>query len=534
MLSFFDGFMAWWTALSGLLIVTAKSGSSTSDGNTRSDPEEWGRAVNLAGFGMAVIEPQERRLLAVNDAFAVMHGYDPVDVVGKTLDEFTVAASWKPLSMPSETSPGASQEIYEVVHIRKDGTTFACITDMTPSRGEGGVGVHQGDQDTRAPRVAYFSDVIGLNQIEASVRESEERFRSLAAALPQLIWSSTPDGRLEYVNPLWRTYAGWSGDQVPPGDPWRTLLHPEDQDAYLQRWAAALRSGETFETQSRLKHMPDGSYRWFLCRAVPLRNSKGAIVRWFGSCTDIQDQMNSAAKLQTAVDALRRSNSDLEQFAYAASHDLKEPLRMVAIYTQLLKDEYANQLDSNAETYINFAVAGAQRMEALLNNLLSYATIANASEESSERVDANEALKVAQLNLSAMIKETNASITADELPTVWIPRFHLIRLFQNLIANALKYRGDLSPVIHVAAQPTAQGWTFSVRDNGIGIAQEYLTQIFGVFKRLHGQRYEGTGIGLAMCQKIVERSGGRIWVDSQLGKGSTFFFTLPRIEEGKL
>ena len=481
---------------------------------------------------MAVIEPDGRRLLAVNDAFASMHGYEAEEMVGKTLDEFTVAGSWRPLTMPSDTSPGQSQKIYEAVHIRKDGTTFACVTDMTQNPGEGYDGSRQGDRNATEPSVAYFSDIIGLNQIEASVRESEERFRSLAAALPQLIWSSKEDGSIEYVNPLWRTYAGWSADEPPSNDPWRTLLHPDDQEAYLERWAAALKSGETFETQSRLKHMPDGTYRWFLCRAVPLRNSKGAIVRWFGSCTDIQEQMNSATKLQTAVDALRRSNSDLEQFAYAASHDLQEPLRMVAIYTQLLKEEYAGKLDSNAATYINFAVTGAQRMEALLKNLLSYAKIANASEESADREDANEALRAAQLNLSAMINETNASITSDELPIVWIPRFHLIRLFQNLLANAMKYRGDLGPVIHVAARRTGHSWTFSIRDNGIGIAPEYLTQIFGVFKRLHGQQYEGTGIGLAMCQKIVERSGGHIWADSEVGKGSTFFFTLPVVKEG--
>jgi PAS domain S-box-containing protein len=524
-----DRLLELWAAFSGCFVAMATTesnlpGSAESNGG----PESWREAANRAGFGIAVIEPDGQVLLAVNEAFAAMHGYDPEEMTGKPLDEFTVAASLRPLTMPSETSPGKSQEIYEAVHIRKDGTTFACVTDMTQHFG--GKDSRRGDEKTAEPCVAYFSDIIGLDQIEASVRESEERFRSLAAALPQLIWSSNETGSLEYVNALWRTYAGWSSDEAIPANPWSALLHPDDLDAYLERWNTALKSGETFETESRLKHMPDGTFRWFLCRAVPLRNSKGVIVRWFGSCTDIQEQMNSASKLQVAVDALRRSNSDLEQFAYAASHDLQEPLRMVSIYTQLLKEEYGSKLDENAATYINFAVTGAQRMQALLKNLLSYATIANASEESADHVDANEALKMAQLNLSAMIQETNASITADELPSVWIPRFHLIRLFQNLLANAMTYRRDLSPVIHIAARPTGPNWTFSVRDNGIGIAPEYLTQIFGVFKRLHGQQYEGTGIGLAMCEKIVERSGGKIWADSQIDKGSTFFFTLPMVK----
>jgi PAS domain S-box-containing protein len=533
----FDSVTAWWTAfataLSSPFLTTSAGPGLSPNESSPADTGDWRQAISQAGFGMAVVAPGKRLLLAVNDAFAAMHGYDPAEMVGKSLDEFTVAGSGRPLTMPSDSSPGAVQEVFETVHIRKDGTTFACVTDMTQSHGGTEADSRRVEQDDKTPRAAYFSDVVGLNQIEASVRESEERFRSLAAALPQLIWSSTKEGLIEYVNPLWRTYAGWSADQAPPDDPWRALLHPEDQDAYLERWQASLRSGEVFETQARLKQMPDGSYRWFLCRAVPLRNSQGAIVRWFGSCTDIQEQMTGATKLQTAIDALSRSNSDLEQFAYAASHDLQEPLRMVAIYTQLLREEYADKLDSTAETYINLAVTGAQRMEALLKNLLSYATIANASGESAECVDANEALNTAQMNLQATIKETRASITADRLPVVWIPRFHLVRLFQNLISNAMKYRGNLDPVIHVSSQRTGPSWTFSVRDNGIGIAPEYLTQIFGVFRRLHGQRYEGTGIGLAMCQKIVERGGGKIWVDSQPGKGSTFFFTLPTIEERK-
>jgi PAS domain S-box-containing protein len=400
---------------------------------------------------------------------------------------------------------------------------------------QGGKDPHSpvGEEETGGARVAYFSDIVGLNQIETSIRDSEERFRSLAAALPQLIWSSTSEGALEYVNPLWRMYAGWTPDQEPPSDPWSTLLHPEDHPSYMDRWQTVLKSGDVFEVQCRLKHMPDGSYRWFLCRAVPLRNSSGDIVRWFGSCTDIQDQMNGAAKLQEAIDALSRSNSDLEQFAYAASHDLQEPLRMVAIYTQLLKEEYATKLDATAATYINFAVHGALRMEELLKNLLSYATIANSSQESPESIDANEALWAAQLNLQGIIKANRAAISSDRLPLVWIPRVHLIRLFQNLISNAIKYRDERDPEIRVGVKAGRGKWTFSVRDNGIGIAPEYLTHIFGVFKRLHGQRYEGTGIGLAMCQKIVERAGGQIWAESEPGKGSTFLFTVPLLEQAK-
>lgn len=205
---------------------------------------------------------------------------------------------------------------------------------------------------------------------------------------------------------------------------------------------------------------------------------------------------------------------------------------MVAIYTQLLKEEYSEKLDKTALEYINFAVNGAVRMEELLKSLLSYATVANA-QESAEHVDANEALKAAELNCQAVIEDTQAVISSDSLPQVWIPRMHLIRLFQNVISNALKYRGDMAPRIHIGARSDGCKWTFSVRDNGIGIAPEYLSQIFGVFKRLHGSKYEGTGIGLAMCQKIVERAGGQMWAESEVGSGSTFFFTIPLTGENK-
>ncbi len=489
--------------------------------------------MNQAGFGIAIVAGEGRRLVDVNDAFAVMHGYESAEMVGKSLDDFTVPSSWKPISFAAKIKAGAGQQLYQSVHIRKDGTTFACITDMTEQQGGKAADSRLGEREPAEGRAAYFSDIIGLNHIETSVRDSEERFRSLAAALPQLIWSSSAEGALEYVNPLWRTYAGWTVDQAPPSDPWPSLLHPEDQSSFLDRWKNVLKSGEIFEVQCRLKHMPDGSYRWFLCRAVPLRNSNAEIVRWFGSCTDIQDQMNSATKLQAAIDALSRSNADLEQFAYAASHDLQEPLRMVAIYTQLLKEEYSEKLDAAAAEYINFAVSGALRMEELLKSLLSYATITNVSQESAECIDGNEALKAAELNLQAMIEDTRATISSEPLPQIWLPRVHLIRLFQNLISNALKYRGEFDPHVLVGVQSTGSKWTFSVRDNGIGIAPEYLTQIFGVFKRLHGSKYNGTGIGLAMCQKIVERAGGQIWAESEVGKGSTFFFTLPMVEKSK-
>jgi light-regulated signal transduction histidine kinase (bacteriophytochrome) len=323
-----------------------------------------------------------------------------------------------------------------------------------------------------------------------------------------------------------------------PLQPWKDLLHPEDRDEYFARWNESLDTGRTFEVQARLRRPIDGTYRWFLCRAVAVRDRTGQIVRWLGGCTDIQQQMEGATQLRIANQALQQSNADLEQFAYAASHDLQEPLRMVSIYSQLLKEEYGNALDRHALSYIDFAVNGARRMSNLLTALLTYSRVANASPQISPKADARAAVNSALLNLSTVIDDTRASIEVGTLPAVQVPEIHLVQLFQNLIGNGLKYRKEsypdgARPSITIDAKPDAGGaWLFSVADNGIGIEPEYVTQIFGIFKRLHGPAFEGTGIGLALCQKIVERAGGRIWVESEPGRGSTFFFTLQGAETG--
>ena len=232
--------------------------------------------------------------------------------------------------------------------------------------------------------------------------------------------------------------------------------------------------------------------------------------------------------LRNANQALRRANDDLEQFAFSASHDLREPLRTVAVYTELLKRHFGDKLDAKAATFVGYTVSGARRMEALMNDLLSYVQAARGTDEEPPAVDSNQVLNMTLANLQTAIQESGASILSDDLPFVPVHAVHLEQLFQNLIANAIKYRNDTPPRIEIAARRSPHEWTFHVKDNGIGIDPQYAKQVFGIFKRLHSsESYSGTGIGLAICQKIVERYGGRIWVESELGKGATFCFTLP-------
>jgi PAS domain S-box-containing protein len=494
--------------------------------------ERWKKIFSGAGFGMFVIDPRSGGIVDTNATFAAMHGYSVNELLGTPLSALIPQELRDDLAAALHTAKERGRHMFEQQHLRKDGTVFPGLIDMTTFQ--------DGRRDFWA---GYCSDITERKHFEDTLRESEERFRTLASALPQLIWATDAEGNVEYVNQEWISYAGWtSGDEARkylPQEPWKDLLHPEDREEYLQRWNQSLRTGNTFEAQFRLRRAIDGGYRWFVCRSVAVRDRDGNIIRWLGGCTDVQQQMEAATQLKLANQALQRSNEDLEQFAYAASHDLQEPLRMVSIYSQLLQEEHGEALGNQASAYIKFAVDGAARMSNLLRALLTYSRVSNGAPPASEKTDSKAAATTALLNLSTIVEDANAAIEMGDMPTVQIPEIHLVQLFQNLIGNGLKYRKESypegqRPSIRIAATRQANGWwLFSVADDGIGIEQEYLRQIFGIFKRLHGQAFEGTGIGLALCQKIVERTGGRIWAESEPGKGSTFFFTLPGVEIGE-
>ncbi len=236
-------------------------------------------------------------------------------------------------------------------------------------------------------------------------------------------------------------------------------------------------------------------------------------------------------ELEKTAAELRRSNQELEQFAYVASHDLQEPLRKIASFCNLLESRYASQLDDRASTYLHYIVDGAMRMQALVNDLLLYSRVTTRGQEFAP-ANMDDVMQEAQANLDVAIAECEAQVSCDALPAVFGDAPQLVRLLQNLIGNAIKYRGEAPPQVHLAAAKERDEWVFSVRDNGIGIAPEYAERIFVIFQRLHTrEEYGGTGIGLAVCKKIVERHGGRIWVESAEGAGATFRFTLPQVPE---
>jgi PAS domain S-box-containing protein len=364
------------------------------------------------------------------------------------------------------------------------------------------------------------ADLIERKRAEATLLASERRFRELADAMPQIVWTAGPDGYIDYYNKRWYELTGIARDVF--GDAsWEPILHPEDVQRWHDSWYAAVASGEPFKIEHRFRDAHEHRWRWFIGRALPIRHADGRIVKWCGSCTDIDDQ-------KRVEDELRRANHDLEQFAYSASHDLQDPLRSVQIFSQLLTTRCNGQLDAEAREYLEYVRNGAARMEALVRDLLTYTQVMK-FDNPTEPADTDEALASTIANLAGAVLETGARITSDPLPPVRVHDAHLQQLFQNLIGNAMKYRDPERPLaVHVAAQRQNGRPIFSVSDNGIGIAHEHRERIFGLFKRLYrNDEYSGTGIGLAICQRIVEQYGGRIWVESDLGQGSTFRFTLP-------
>ncbi len=380
--------------------------------------------------------------------------------------------------------------------------------------------------------IAHAVDVTDQVMARQRIEESERQLRTLADSIPQLAWMAEPDGYIFWYNQQWYEYTGTTPDQM-VGWGWESVHDPDILPSVLERWRGSLRTGAPFEMEFPLRSAR-GEFRWFLTRVTPLRDSSGKIVRWFGTNTDVMELKRVQSELQRSNEELRRANQDLETFAYSASHDLREPLRTIAISAQLLERNYASRLPDSGIAFLGGILEGARRMDTLLTDLLSYTRVTRSIEPAVQPVDANTVLSAVLDNLKTAIAENQAVVTSDPLPVLLIHEAHLSLLLQNLIGNALKYRRQDPPRVHISSSRSDGFWRFSVTDNGIGIDPEYREQVFELFKRLHSRdEFSGSGVGLAICHRLVEHYGGRIWVDSAPGgPGSVFSFTIPDAEKG--
>jgi PAS domain S-box-containing protein len=363
---------------------------------------------------------------------------------------------------------------------------------------------------------------------EETLRGMEGKYRGLLEAAPDAMVVVNQRREIVLLNLQAEKQFGYRADElvgqqvkniIPEGFAERLIADGTRSAAE----ALAQQIGTGIQLSGRRK---DGSEFPIEIMLSPLESAEGTLVT--AAIRNITVRRDADLQLVQKVEELKRSNEELQQFTYVASHDLQEPLRMVASYTQLLANQYKGKLDTNADEFIDFAVDGCNRMQALIQDLLAYSrsgTDAKVLQKRSSEDALNNALK----NLSGTIEETGAVVTHDALPVITTDDTQLTQVFQNLVGNAIKYHGTEVPAVHIsAAREGLEQWTFSVRDNGLGIEAQYFERIFILFQRLHGRtEFKGTGIGLAICKKIVEGLGGSIWVESQLGKGSTFYFALP-------
>jgi PAS domain S-box-containing protein len=458
----------------------------------------------------------EGRYVNINRAYSHKCGYEPEEMIGMEWPITVHPDDFEMLVLAYQEMLISGKVEAEARGVRKDGSLFYKQVTMVKACDEQGIfnGHH-----------CFMKDITDRKLTETALQESEFRYRQIVELAEEGIWVIDSDAVTTYVNHAMARMLGYSELEMLGRSIFDFMDEQEQQETneYVERRKQGI--GEKHESKLKSK---DGKDVWTYISSSPVIDEQGNMRSSCALVYNITERKESEQQMLQLTTELKRSNEELEQFAYVASHDLQEPLRAITSYTQLLAQRYQGNLDAKADKYINYVVDGATRMQQLINDLLAYSRTGRGQEF--EWVDCNDVVQQSLSNLQIAIAEKKAIVACEEMPTLMADEFQLVQLFQNLIANAVKFCCENIPLIHIDAVRSESEWLFSVRDNGIGIAPEYADRIFIIFQRLHSRReYSGTGIGLSMCKRIVERHGGRIWVESQEGEGATFYFTIPII-----
>jgi PAS domain S-box-containing protein len=482
----------------------------------RESEERFRVTFEQAAVGIAHVN-LEGRFLRLNQKFRHIVGYSHEEMLGYTFQEITYPEDLEAdLNYVRQLLAGEIDTYsMEKRYLRKDSSLVWINLTVSLRRYPDG-----------EPRyfIAAVVDISARKQAETALQESYNLLHSIINATPDSIFVKNLQHRYLLSNSVRASLFNKSVEEIFGKDD--SFLFPPDLCGKIQADDRRIMTSGNTETVEEV-FVVQGEERTYLTTKSVYRNAERKIQGLVGFAKDITPLKQAEQKLKALNADLARSNQELEQFAYVASHDLREPLRKIKSYTDLLAKRYKGQLDEKADKYIAYVTDGAERMQALITDLLAYSRVSK-GELTKEPTDLKAVLELTLSDLSHAIEESNTVITTDPLPTVNANSRQLGQLFQNLIANGIKFRGEKQPQIQIKAALNSKFWTISVQDNGIGIEPQFAERIFIIFQRLHTKdEYEGTGIGLAICKKIVERHGGQIWLESELGRGTTFFFTLP-------
>jgi PAS domain S-box-containing protein len=477
---------------------------------------------------MWIYDLETLAFLEVNDAAMAIYGYSRDEFLSMTLKDIRPPEDVEALLKDVELTRKIYNPAGEWRHINRDKELM--IVEIIS---------HSLTFNGRKARHVIVNNITERKLALEALRASEHEFRLLAESMPQIVWITKPDGWNIYFNQIWVDYTGLSLEES-YGHGWNKPFHPDDQQQAWDAWQNATMNGGVYSLECRLRRK-DGAYLWWLIRGVPVLDDDGKILKWFGTCTDINElklaegeilklntELESRVRLRTAQ--LEVANKELEAFSYSVSHDLRAPLRSISGFSQILLEEYAPKLDGEGKRLFSVIQENSQKMGCLIDDLLAFSRLSRTEMKLSE-INMKDLISITYKELIENVSGNNLEFSSGDICNAYGDPHMLKQVLTNLLSNAIKYSSKKEKsVVTVSCNKDQEYCIYCVKDNGVGFDMKYVDKLFGVFQRLHSlKEFEGTGVGLAIVQRIIARHGGRVWALSEIDKGSEFYFSLPVI-----